>query len=403
MPFRVSCRACFGENLSDFVDLGLQPPSNDYRQQPMVQKFYPLKMVVCKSCGLGQTSYDIIPEQIFSDYLYFSSQSPSWVEDRRRLAARMINEFKLDKASLVVDIGSNDGYYLKHFVDKGIQVVGYEPAANVAEVARAAGVPTHTEFWSGSTHARGCDLVNATNVLAHTPDMDGFIQGVAASLLADGVATLEFPLFSNLIKNNQLDTIYHEHYSYISIAALRQVLDRHGLRIWRIEELSSHGGSVRVFACRTGARYLEEASVSRVAEGELWAPDHNFEERAQDVKWDLLDSLAYKRGTGVIVGYGAPAKATVLANYAGLNADIIPFTIDDSPYKQGKYVPGTNIKIEPFTTLEQLWVVPRCILLFPWNLLEPIKAKLQNHYAHLPPEDRPQLVTAIPELTVTNL
>lgn len=397
----MKCRACFGENLKPFVDLGLQPASNDYRAEADIQTIYRLRMVVCEDCGLGQLDLNVNPTTIFDDYMYFSSASPTWVADRKAFADRMVNELRLDEGSLVVDIGSNDGYLLKHFVDRGVQVLGYEPAGNVAEVARASGVPTKVAFWGPKIHAVNADLVNATNVLAHTPDMDGFIAGVAASLALGGVATFEFPLFTNLIKSNQLDTIYHEHYSYISIVALEPVLSRHGLRIWRIEELPTHGGSVRIFACKQDARWLEEDSVARVTASEVWAPDYDFESKARRVKWDLLAFLEEHRGER-IVGYGAPAKATVLCNYAGLGADIIDYVVDDSPAKQGKFVPGTNIPIVPFSHLAEANPLPDHILVFAWNLLEPITGKLRRHYAG-EPRRLPQLITAIPELTITNL
>jgi SAM-dependent methyltransferase len=396
-----TCRACLSTSLDPFVDLGYQPPSNDFVGAGAKQ--YPLRVEVCADCGHGQMAVDVDPTEIFNDqYAYFSSASPTWLEDRRVLANRMINEFNLIPASLVVDIGSNDGYYLRHFKERGIGVAGYEPAANVAEAARKIGIPTDTEFWSRSTHAFGADLVNATNVLAHTPDLDSFVEGVAHSLAADGVATFEFPLFSNLIKFNQLDTIYHEHYSYISVHSLQTVLARHSLRLWRIEELATHGGSVRAFACKQNARYLEEASVEKALAEEIWAPDADFQRKADRVKWDLLAFLAESRADGTVVGYGAPAKATVLANYAGLDKGIIEFTVDDSPAKQGKHIPGTNIPIHSFDVLANLGYTPAYILLFAWNLKEPIGAKLSKLYSHIGLR-RPRLVTAVPHLDVTNL
>lgn len=393
------CRACFSTDLKPFVDLGPQPASNDLQKPGSMQYIFDLAVLVCNECGLGQTSVDLPPDYVFpKDYAYYSSQSPSWVQDRKQLADRMINEFKLDKASLVVDIGSNDGYYLRHFVERGVGVLGYEPAADVADAARAIGVPTHTEFWSRSTHANYADLVNATNVLAHTPDLDSFVEGVSHSLLPDGVATLEFPLFSNLIKYNQLDTIYHEHYSYLSLHALGRVLARHGLRVWRVETVATHGGSVRVFACKEKARYYTEASVAEVHGREVWAPGEDFETKARKVKWDLLKFIASNRHAR-FVGYGAPAKATVLCNYVGLNKDVIEYTVDDSPYKQGKFVPGTNIPIVGSNDLAFGTTDPNFILLFPWNLMEPIKAKIQKMNLKGPVH----LVTAIPELFITEI
>ena len=399
------CRACFSEKLTPFVDLGYQPPSNDYAHKGKFQ--YPLKVEVCGVCGLGQMSHDVPPRDIFNhDYAYFSAASPSWVADRKALAERMVNMFNLQSSSLVVDIGGNDGYYLEHLISYS-GVLNYEPSASVARVSEEKGIQTEQTFWGRDTPVRhlNADLINATNVLAHTPDLDGFIAGIADALAPQGAATLEFPLFSNLIKFNQLDTIYHEHYSYISIPALQYVLGRNGLRLWRIEELATHGGSVRAFACRPLARYCEEASVKAVQASEHWATAVDFEAKARKVKWDLLEFLGEARQDGRIIGYGAPAKATVLCNYAGLDTSVIDFTIDDSPAKQGNQIPGTNIPILPFAELASCGGDLSYIFLFAWNLLEPIKAKLQKHYDQisLAPRYRPRIVTAIPELTVTNL
>jgi hypothetical protein len=396
----MKCRACFGIKLQEFVDLGYQPPSNDFTFGGLKQ--YPLKVVVCEDCGLGQMEHDVDEKEIFNDhYAYFSSASPTWVADRKALADRMTNELRLESGSLVIDIGGNDGYYLEHFLGT-CGVLNYEPSANVAEAAEQKGIKTRCEFWGQDTARKiGADLINATNVLAHTPDMDGFIAGVAGALAPQGVATLEFPLFTNLIKFNQLDTIYHEHYSYISIRALQPVLERHGLRIWRIEELATHGGSVRVFAAHKASRFREEESVERVRASELFAPDIDFEAKARKVKWDLLEYLSE---TGPVAGYGAPAKATVLANYCGLANDIIQFTVDDSPAKQGHDIPGTNIPIISFDELGD-WDKPPAFLIFPWNLKAPIAEKLRRFYSSydLPPSARPHIVTAIPKLEYTTL
>jgi hypothetical protein len=398
----MACRACFSGNLRPFVDLGCQPPSNDYAHKGKFQ--YPLKVEVCENCGLGQMVHDVPPRDIFNyDYAYFSAMSPSWVADRRALAARMINMFALQSSSLVIDIGGNDGYYLEH-LQPHCRVLNYEPAESVARVSREKGIETVTEFWGShlDTAPLQATLINATNVLAHTPDMNSFITAVRPALALDGVVTFEFPLFSNLIEHNQLDTIYHEHYSYISVGALRTILERHGMRIWRIEELATHGGSVRVFASERDSRYCQEESVARIETFERWAPNADFESKAQKVKWDLLGFLAEARTAGRIIGYSAPAKATVLANYVGLDTSVLDLTVDDSPAKQGQRIPGTNIPIVPFDKMDE-GGVPAYILLFAWNLLEPIKAKLSKHYHELRPNLRPRLVTAIPELRVTNI
>ena len=399
----MKCRACFGERLFPFVDLGWQPPSNDFAGGGRYQ--YPLKVVVCEDCGLGQLSEDVPPDHIFDEhYAYFSSTSPTWVADRKALAKRMTNECRLRHDELVIDIGGNDGYYLKHFLGT-CRVLNVEPSESVAKVAVEEGIETRVEFWGAET-CKGIEavLINATNVLAHTPDMDGMIAGIAGALAPNGIATLEFPLFSNLIVNNQLDTIYHEHYSYISVKALRAVLERHGLRIWRVEELGTHGGSVRVFACKLSARFREEASVGRVAAGEVWAPNFDFQRQAHEVKTSTLRYLAALGEQSTVVGYGAPAKATVLCNYLGLDNNFIQYTVDDSPAKQGKCIPGTNIPIVSFD-YHAGRDTPHAIFVFAWNLLEPLAIKLRKHYAEKGVRGNalPTLVTAIPRLTITKI
>jgi SAM-dependent methyltransferase len=395
----MTCRACGSEEVQPFVDLGCQPMSNDFRASNVAQPQWPLEMLVCAACGLGQLSLELEPEAVFNNtYAYFSSTSPTWVEDRRHLANRMINMFNLDQKSVVVEIGGNDGYYLKHFLGK-TRVENWEPCANVAEVAKEADIPTVVKFWGPYAYTAGADLINATNVLAHTPDMLGMIAGIAMALKPDGVATLEFPLFTNLIRQNQIDTIYHEHYSYISLTALNKVLVRNDLKMWRVEELPTHGGSVRVFVSKQGSRFQLEDSVVQVAGQEIWPVNVDMQAKATMIKegfWNWLTSAQKP-----IYGYGAPAKATVLCNYLGLGKDDIEFIVDDSPAKQGKLVPGTNIPVVSFDHLTQA-VRPRNIVIFPWNLAEPIKKKLVDFYNPLsasPYSLGPDYVTAIPQLT----
>jgi hypothetical protein len=393
----MKCRAC-GGNCRSFLDLGISPLANDYREKNANQPQYPLEVWACSDCDMGQLTETVNPSQIFSDYLYFSSQSPSWVADRKAFADRIVNELDLVSSSLVIDIGSNDGYFLRHLRDT-CMVLGYEPAGNVAHVAEDHGIKTRIEFW-GANSAQGLNatLINATNVFAHTPDMNGFMAGIAGALAADGIATLEFPLFSNLIRYNQIDTIYHEHYSYITVQAVSRLADRYDLRPWRIEELPTHGGSVRMFLSKIDSRYRVEESVGRICRSQVSPAEQPMQGHAWAIKNALREYLT--DAPGIIVGYGAPAKATVLCNYVGLDRDDLYFIVDDSPYKQGKLVPGTNIPIVPFEHLVAT-EPPAAILLFPWNLREPITVKLRAHYDNA--EYRPVLVTAIPELRITNL
>lgn len=392
----MKCRVCAGD-CRPYVDLGVQPLSNDYHHTNSGQPQYPLDVWTCVDCDLGQLTETVPPSEIFSDYLYFSSMSPSWVADRKAFAYRIINELRLDKDSLVIDIGSNDGYFLQYFA--GIcEVLGYEPAANVAEVAETIGVKTRVSFWGAETaRGIGATLINATNVFAHTPDLDGFVAGLAGALASDGVATLEFPLFSNLIKYNQIDTIYHEHYSYVTLEAVQILAERYGLRIWRVEELATHGGSVRVFLCKENARFYPENSLVKAAATQMRPKNKPMQGQAWLIKQALRD---YISRDGPVIGYGAPAKATVLCNYVGLDRDDIPYIVDDSPAKQGRLVPGTNIPIMSFEHMANQ-ETPDAILVFAWNLLEPITGKLRQHYANA--EKLPTIVTAIPELKLTRL
>ena len=403
------CRNCATELTTVFCDLGMSPPPNDYRRTlEEGQKVYSLKAYVCNSCKLVQLPETVKCEEIFSDYPYFSSMAPTWVESRRVLAHRMIDELKLGPETLVIDVASNDGYYLKHFVERGIPVLGVEPAGNIAPHARELGVPTDVAFF-GRRYALdkvsyiggGAALINAANVLAHVPDIHDFIEGFPALLATDGVATFEFPAVTSLLKYSQLDTIYHEHYSYLSALVVYDMLLQHGMYIWRIEKAPSHGGSYRVFASKKDARWSVEQSVADILADEYEFGLHElgtytcFQDQCYRIRSEAMSFLldAHQRGAKV-VGYGAPAKTTTLANYIGINQELLQYTVDDSPFKQDRYVPGTNIPIVSFDHLLHDVDPPKYIIIFPWNLKEALRDKLAESGL------KGTVVTFIPKLMI---
>jgi len=387
------CRFC-GAPLSEvFVDLGASPLANSYLEPADLRRpeaFYPLCVYVCGACLLVQLPEAERPEAIFSDYAYFSSFSDSWLEHARTYAERMVGELALGSGSLVVEVASNDGYLLRWFRDRGVPVLGIEPAANVARTAEEAGIPSRVQFFGTETArqlaAEGlrADLLVGNNVLAHVPDLNDFVAGLKIALAPAGVLTMEFPHLLRLMAEDQFDTIYHEHYSYFSLAAVRRVFAHHGLALYHVEELPTHGGSLRIFA-----RHAEDASrpVSLGVE-ELLAREaaagldrietyRSFAERVQAVKRRLLRFLIEAKEEGKsVVGYGAPAKGNTLLNYCGVRSDLLDYTVDRSPHKQGRYLPGTRIPIyspERFAETR-----PDYVLILPWNLKEEIVGQMAH-------------------------
>ena len=381
----LTCRLCSAPLTRTFVDLGMSPLANSYveasaSEQP--EAFYPLHVRVCDSCLLVQLPAIETPEAIFSDYAYFSSVSTSWLDHARRYADQAIDRWSLDGSSRVVEIASNDGYLLRNFVEAGIPALGVEPAGNVAAVAVESGVPTVVDFFGAECAARvaatgHADLMVANNVLAHVPDINDFLAGFAALLAPTGVATFEFPHLLNLIEQTQFDTIYHEHYSYLSLGACERALDRHGLVVFDVEELPTHGGSLRVFACHgaAGRDRTERADVVRSREhgAGLDAIEgyERFGERVADCRDAFLRALMDARRDGLrVAAYGAPAKGNTLLNYCGIRRDLIAFTVDRSPHKQGLLLPGTRI---PILAPEAIAVErPDLLVLLPWNLRDEI-------------------------------
>jgi SAM-dependent methyltransferase len=390
-PFR--CRFCDAP-LSDVVaDLGSSPLANSYLEPSALQRaeaFYPLCVYLCRRCFLVQLPEFEAPEAIFGDYAYFSSYSTSWVEHARRYVAMASERFALGARHRVLEIASNDGYLLRWFVERGVEVLGIEPAANVAAAAVAAGIPTRVRFFGAETarelRAEGwaADLIVANNVLAHTPRLNDFVTGLKIALAAEGVATLEFPHLVRLIDENQFDTIYHEHFSYFSLGTVERILRLHGLAVFDVEELPTHGGSLRVHAqqAATGRSALSPR-VAHLIDRERSAGLQTlkrytrFQQQVRDTKEALLAFLGGARRAGRrVAGYGAPGKGNTLLNYCGIRADLVEYTVDRNPYKQGKYLPGSRIPIYAPDHIRA--TRPDYLLILPWNLREEIMAQMAD-------------------------
>ena len=404
-----ACLGCGAALTRTLVDLGLSPLANSYvrpEKAHIPDPLYPLHARVCEACLLVQVDRVVPPEQIFSDYAYFSSYSESWLAHCWAYAQAMISRFGLGPQSKVVEVASNDGYLLQYFVAAGIPVLGIDPAANVAKTARSRGIPTEVAFFGAKTaerlRARGeaADLLAAKNVLAHVPDINDFVRGIAALLRPQGVFTVEFPHLLNLIREVQFDTIYHEHFTYLSLLAVERVFRRNGMRIFDVEEVATHGGSLRVFACLTGAGYAEAAGVANVRAKELAArldrPEgyEGFDVRVRKVRADLLAFLDYARAAGKIVaGYGAAAKGNTLLNYCAIRSDRVAFVADKSPAKQNLLLPGSRIEVKSPQAIFD--TRPDCVLILPWNLRAEIAAQLAGIR-----DWGGRFVTAIPEIRV---
>ena len=376
-----SCRFCRAPLSEVFADLGVSPLANSYLREDQLAKmepFFPLKAWVCGSCMLVQLEEYETPAGIFSDYAYFSSFSTSWLAHAERYVSGMIERFGFNERSQVVEIASNDGYLLQYFVRAGVPVLGIEPAANVAEVAVAKGIPSRNVFFGRDT-ARDvkADLLIGNNVYAHVPDLHSFTEGLKIALKPQGVITLEFPHLLRLMDEAQFDTIYHEHFSYFSLFTVRQVFAHYGLDVFDVQEVPTHGGSLRVFGCHAGTRAIEPAVEALVARERLIGLDEyrGFTRKVERVKFDLLEFLIGARRRGeTVAGYGAPAKGNTLLNYCGAGPELLPFTVDRSPHKQGQYLPGTRIPIRaPEAILE---AKPSYVLILPWNLRDEITQQM---------------------------
>ncbi len=405
-----ACRFCSASLRHLFVDLGMSPLCNtnvEPHQLNQLEPFYPLHAYVCDQCFLVQLGEFVAPSDIFGEYSYFSSYADSWVAHAKRYADRMVECFGINSESLVMEIASNDGYLLQHFVAMNIPVLGIEPAANVAKAAIEKGIPTTVRFFGKQSaeeivREQGqADLLLGNNVLAHVPNLNDFVAGMKVAVKPQGIITMEFPHLMRLMEGNQFDTIYHEHFSYFSFYTVQKVFAAHGIALFDVEELTTHGGSLRIFGCHSGerapSRRVKELLEREVDKGYTRLETYfAFSEKVKETKRKLLDFLiGVKREGKTVVGYGAPGKGNTLLNYCGIRQDFVDYTVDRSPHKQGRYTPGTRIPILHPDRIKE--TRPDYVLLLPWNLKDEIVQQLS--YIR---EWGGQFVTPIPEVAVYN-
>ncbi|MEA2201789.1 MAG: hypothetical protein QOI89_2385 [Solirubrobacteraceae bacterium] len=387
---QTTCRFCGAPVDAVFADLGMSPLANSYlppERANSMEPFYPLRALVCGKCFLVQLEEFETPEQIFSEYAYFSSYSSSWIEHSHRYADQMVGQLGLDEHSHVVEIASNDGYLLQFFHERQIPVLGIEPAANVAKVALQKGIPTLVEFFGRETarslaKQSSADLLLGNNVLAHVPDLNDFVGGMKILLKPGGVITMEFPHLMRLMEDNQWDTIYHEHFSYFSFLTVSRVFEAHDLRVFDVEELPTHGGSLRIYGSHAeDLKKAESESARELRERERAAGYEQLEtylgygERVERDKRQILGFLTDLKEQGLrLVGYGAPAKGNTLLNYCGVRRDFLDYTCDLNPHKQGHFLPGSHIPIRSPESLRE--DKPDVVLILPWNLKEEIVQQL---------------------------
>jgi SAM-dependent methyltransferase len=387
-----TCRFCGAGLQRTFVDLGMSPLCETYPSVAELshgEVYYPLHVYVCEKCWLVQLEEYESAEKIFSDYAYFASYSDSWLRHCEKYCSEMKARFGLGKQSFVAEVASNDGYLLQYFVRMDVPVLGIEPAANVAKAAVEKGVPTLVRFFGTqlarelAAEGRTADIVVGNNVLAQVPDLNDFVEGLKDLLKPEGVLTLEFPHLLRLIELNEFDTIYHEHFSYFSMISTIKIMEAHGLRVFDIEELKSHGGSLRVFACRASNQtHALAPNVQKVIDDELTARldriegYESFARQVKETKFEFVDFLltAAKQGKNV-AGYGAPGKSATLLHYCGVGKDLIEYTVDRSLYKQGRHLPGTRIPIYHPDRIRE--TKPDYVVILPWNLKDEIMMQLQ--------------------------
>lgn len=390
------CRFCAEPLTHVLCDLGMSPLANSYvkfEHSQNAEKSYPLKVWVCKKCLLAQLESFESPDAIFSDYLYFSSFSTSWVEHARRYSDMMTERFGFNENSQIIEIASNDGYLLQHFKAKGIPVLGVEPAANVAKVAwDTKQIPSVVKFFGVETAkelvstGKSADLLLGNNVLAHVPDINDFVGGLKIALKPEGVITFEFPHLLRLIEGNQFDTVYHEHFSYLSFLAMETVFGHHGLTLFDVEELPTHGGSLRIFARHAENEAPRVATTERVASMKKQETEFGltrmdtytaFDEEVKSTKRKLLKFLIQAKEEGkAVVCYGAAAKGVTLVNYCGVREDLVEYVVDKSPYKQNHLMPGVRI---PIYGPERIFETkPDYVLILPWNLQKEISVEMEG-------------------------
>lgn len=404
------CRFCGASLERTFVDLGMSPLCETYPSACDLNRgemFYPLHVYVCERCFLVQLDEYETPNNIFGDYPYFSSYSDSWLKHSEKYCEAMTRRFGLNSQSSVIEVASNDGYLLQYFVRQGIPVLGIEPAANVAEVAVERGVPTLVQFFGTrvarelAAQGRCADLALGNNVLAQVPDLNDFVEGLKILLKPHGVLTLEFPHLLRLIERNEFDTIYHEHFSYFSLLTTVRILESHGLKASDVEELASHGGSLRVYACRVeDETHPIEPNVEKVIQEERRAgldSPHGYQAFAAQVKQTKIALVEFlitaSREGKSVAGYGAPGKSATLIHYCGIGKDLISYTVDRSPYKQGRFLPGSHIPIYHPDRIRE--TKPDYVVILPWNLKDEIMSQLQ--YIR---EWGGRFIVPIPEVTV---
>jgi hypothetical protein len=406
----MNCRHCSKPLTHTFLDLGFAPPSNAYLSEADLtkpEKYYPLKVMVCDQCWLVQTEDYAQADELFSaDYAYFSSTSSGWLAHAESYANHITKTLGLNSESLVIEVASNDGYLLKNFVASGIPCIGIEPTESTVTAAEKLGIPVIREFFGetlGKSLAREgkqADLIVGNNVYAHVPDINDFTRGLKATLKSTGTITLEFPHLMQLIEHTQFDTVYHEHFSYLSLHTVSQIFETVGLRIWNVEELSTHGGSLRVYGCHIEDARETTASVEKLLDEEQknglrqLETYLSFQPRANKVKNDLIQFLIEKARAGkIVVAYGAAAKGNTLLNYAGIKPDLLPLVFDAALAKQNKYMPGSHIPILPPSYIQDL--KPDYVLILPWNIAEEVIK--QNSAVR---EWGGKFVTAVPEIKI---
>jgi len=385
-----TCQFCDAPLIHTFCDLGMSPPSNAYLSEENLRQsepFFPLHAFVCEKCKLVQLEQFQTPSEIFSDYAYFSSYSQSWLEHSKEYVSKMIPRLGLNAHSQVIEIASNDGYLLQYFQQKGVPVLGVEPAGNVAAVAIEKGIPSTVAFFGVDTAEKlvgdgvKADLLLGNNVLAHVPDIKDFVAGMKIILADAGTITMEFPHLLKLIMFNQFDTIYHEHFSYFSLHTVRDIFAAHGLTVFDIDEISTHGGSLRIYAQHTEQKPTQCKLMTKVLQHEKDAglcsieTYKQFQKNVQKTKRALLSFLIDAKNNGQsIVGYGAAAKGNTLLNYCGIRDDFIDYVVDKNPHKQGRFLPGTHI---PIRTPEKIFETkPHYVLILPWNIQEEVISQM---------------------------
>jgi SAM-dependent methyltransferase len=386
------CRFCGTKLRRTFIDLGMSPlcetypAASDFRRG---ESYYPLHVYVCDECFLVQLEQYESPQKIFTEYPYFSSYSDSWLQHADHYCAKMTEQFRLDRNSFVVEVASNDGYLLQYFVERGVPVLGIEPALNVAKVASEKGVPTLVRFFGAPLaealvkEGRSADLLLGNNVLAQVPDLNDFVEGLKILLKPNGVLTLEFPHLLRLIERNEFDTIYHEHFSYFSLLTALRILGAHGLRVFDVDELPTHGGSLRIYASRreddtraVAPRVQQIVEEEKRASLDQPAGYEGFALRARQTKIELVDFLLKATTMGKsVAGYGAPGKSATLLHYCGITRDLLAYTVDRSPHKQGRFLPGNHIPIFHPDRIRE--TRPDYVLILPWNLKDEIMEQLQ--------------------------